>query len=246
MRSGIMQATVKHRSVLTLDPRTKLFLFVLLCIFTLGSAGGEAAVRLIPVLNFAPLLFLMASGKWGGSVLYATLYTISYLLETQVLPVASGAAYMTGLIFCGAVSHFMPCIMMGYFVISTITISEFVAAFERMHVPQTFTIPLSVMFRFFPTVKEEFDSINDAMRMRGMRFGKGNIRKMIEYRLIPLLICSVKIGEELSAASLTRGLGTPVKRTNVCKIGFGIMDYLMFAVGIGFIGAVVWLDIVGK
>ena len=241
-----MNATIKHRSILTLDPRTKLFLLVLLCVFELGSVGGEAAVRLIPILNFVPLLFLAASGKWSGSMLYATLYTISYLLETQVLDVIDGAAYIVILIFCGAVSHFMPCIMMGYFVISTITISEFVAAFERMHVPQTFTIPLSVMFRFFPTVKEEFDSINDAMRMRGMRFGKGSIRKMIEYRLIPLLICSVKIGEELSAASLTRGLGTPVKRTNVCKIGFSIMDYLLFIIGIGFIGAVIWLDVVGK
>ena len=69
----------------------------------------------------------------------------------------------------------MPCIMMGYFVISTITVSEFVAALEKLHIPQTITIPLSVMFRFFPTVLEEFNAINDAMRMRGIRFGGGHV-----------------------------------------------------------------------
>ena len=51
---------------------------------------------------------------------------------------------------------------------------------------------------------------------------------MIEYRLIPMMTCSVKIGQELSAASLTRGLGGPTKRTNICKIGFGVWDIVTF------------------
>ena len=48
--------------------------------------------------------------------------------------------------------------------------------------------------------------------------------KILEYRFIPMMICSVKIGEELSAAALTRGLGMPVKRTNICEIGFHKAD----------------------
>lgn len=245
MQNGFMRATKGNRSVLALDPRTKLFLLILLCIFSLGGAGGAAATQLTPVLTLAPFLFLLASAKWGGAFLYATLYTISHLLEIEVLPVISGVPYISILLFCGAVSHFMPCIMMGYFVISTITVSEFVAALERSHIPQTITIPLSVMFRFFPTVMEEFNAINDAMRMRGIRFGGGHVGRIVEYRLIPLLICSVKIGEELSAASLTRGLGTPVKRTNICEIGFGFWDYLFFILSFIFICCVIWLDVIG-
>ena len=38
------------------------------------------------------------------------------------------------------------------------------------------------------------------------------------------MVCSVNIGSELSAAALTRGLGTKVKRTNICKIGFHAQD----------------------
>lgn len=33
--------------------------------------------------------------------------------------------------------------------------------------------------------------------------------KMLEYRVVPLMISIAKIGEELSAAALTRGLGAP-------------------------------------
>ena len=62
--------------------------------------------------------------------------------------------------------------------------------------------------------------------MRGIRFGGRNPFLMIEYRLVPLMVSVVKIGDELSAAALTRGLGAPVKRTNVCEIGFHIQDML--------------------
>ncbi len=50
---------------------------------------------------------------------------------------------------------------------------------------------------------------------------------MIEYRLVPLMVSMVKIGDELSAAALTRGLGAPVKRTNICKIGFHVQDIVI-------------------
>ena len=49
---------------------------------------------------------------------------------------------------------------------------------------------------------------------------------MVEYRLVPLMVSVVKIGDELSAAALTRGLGAPVKRTNVCQIGFHVQDMI--------------------
>ncbi|MBQ5475603.1 MAG: hypothetical protein IIT65_13205, partial [Lachnospiraceae bacterium] len=51
--------------------------------------------------------------------------------------------------------------------------------------------------------------------------------------IIPLLFSSLTIGDELSAAAVTRGLGKPVKRTNVCKIGFGVSDYMVIFAAIG-------------
>ena len=40
---------------------------------------------------------------------------------------------------------------------------------------------------------------------------------------------SLIVGEDLSAASLTRGLGAPVRRTNICDIGFGAADVVVWA-----------------
>ena len=49
---------------------------------------------------------------------------------------------------------------------------------------------------------------------------------MVEYRLVPLIVSVVKIGDELSAAALTRGLGAPGRRTNLCRIGFHVQDLM--------------------
>lgn len=101
---------------------------------------------------------------------------------------------------------------------------------ERMHVTEKIIIPLSVIFRFFPTIKEEYQAIRDAMKMRNIRFGGKNPFLMIEYRLIPLMVSVIKIGDELSAAALTRGLGAPIRRTNVCEIGFHVQDFIAIVV----------------
>ena len=57
--------------------------------------------------------------------------------------------------------------------------------------------------------------------------GGGRAGEMLEYRLVPMMTSSVRIGEELSASALTRGLGAPRKRTNICKIGFRAQDRIL-------------------
>lgn len=66
------------------------------------------------------------------------------------------------------------------------------------------------------------------MKMRGIRLGGGKAGKMLEYRIVPMITCTAKIGEELSASALTRGLGKQKKRTNICRIGFGWADWTFF------------------
>ena len=115
----------------------------------------------------------------------------------------------------------------GGLLLSSTSVSEFIGSMERMHLTEKIVIPLSVIFRFFPTISEEYQAISDAMKMRGIRFGGKNPFLMVEYRLVPLMVSVVKIGDELSAAALTRGLGAPVKRTNVCQIGFHVQDMIV-------------------
>lgn len=61
----------------------------------------------------------------------------------------------------------LPIFMAGILLMKTTSVSEFMLSFERMHLPNKLIIPLSVMFRFIPTISEEWHSIRDAMRFSG-------------------------------------------------------------------------------
>lgn len=228
MAHTILQTTGQKKG-LTLDPRTKLLLLVTISSFVLGGMGGDKLSPAIPVLSVLPFLLLLSAKRFRSAALYGITYTAAFLAAELLLPHLSGPPQFLLLACAGILSRVIPGVVMGAYVISTTTVSEFTAAMQKLHVSEKIVIPLSVMFRFFPTVGEEFGAINAAMRMRGIRFGGGKVGKMLEYRLVPLMTCSAKIGEELSAAALTRGLGGEAKRTNVCRIGFRIQDYILIA-----------------
>ena len=211
---------------LIMDPRTKLALLITVTTFALGGAGGRRCGMLVPVLCMVPFLLLLTAKRFKTAIIGIVLFWGSSMLLTF-----ANAHDLRGLIYyiilgsCGVLGRFLPCIMMGRYLMESTTVSEFTAAMKKLHVSDNFIIPLSVMFRFFPTVVDEADSISCAMKMRGINIGGRHASKIIEYRMVPLMTCCVNIGEELSAAALTRGLGGEVKRTNICRIGFHLQDY---------------------
>ena len=53
---------------------------------------------------------------------------------------------------------------MGAYLIATTSVSDFIAAMKRMHISEKIVIPLSVIFRFFPTIGEENAAIENFNR----------------------------------------------------------------------------------
>ena len=223
MASEIL-ASQKQNAGLSFDPRTKMAGLITMVLLVLG---GSFQTEMFYIPAIAPLIIFLLSKIWKGAAIYFIVYGASiYLQEFWLVSIPGIARYLV-MIVVGLLLYFGPSIAMAYYVVTTTTVSEFIAGMERLHMPNQITIPMAVMFRFFPTVMEEWNSIGDAMKMRGIRLCGGKAGSILEYRLVPMLMCSVKIGEELSAASLTRGLGGPVKRTNICNIGIHLQDIFM-------------------
>lgn len=224
---AVLSLKFEKKAILPADPRTKLFLTVTVStiMITGGTGGFMNFVR--PCLMACPIIFLLLSKKWKAAARFTVTYAVLFALELTVLPLLTGTWNFILGAAVGIYTHMLPGFIMGYYLVSTTTVSEFVAAMERMRAPQKVVIPVSVVFRFFPTVKEEYAAIRDAMKMRGITTLRSPM-KMLEYRVVPLMISIAKIGEELSAAALTRGLGAPQKRTNICTIKFGPLDVFFF------------------
>ena len=211
-----------------LDPRTKLALVLILAVFVMGGLGGDQMRPVKTALSALPFVLLLAERQWKRFAKGAVILAAGYGM-LAAMPYLPGVLSHIAL-FCGGIlTRFVVTIVMGEYLIGTTSVSEFISAMERLHMPQAVTIPMSVMFRLFPTIGEEWRSIRRAMRMRGIHFGGANAGRILEYQLIPMMTSTVRIGEELSASALTRGLGAPVRRTNICRIGFRLQDYVLFA-----------------
>ena len=108
----------------------------------------------------------------------------------------------------GFFCRILPSVAIAAYAVKTTTVSELISGMERIHMPKEVTIPLTVMFRFFPTVFQESEAISDAMKMRGIKLGGKKSSKILEYKLIPMITCSVK-------------------RTNICQLKFNFADVVL-------------------
>jgi len=209
-----------------LDPRSKvLFMFFLatLIFFVEQQSLLNMAIVIIPIT----LLFI--NRQYRPALIYGGLFVLAAAvkLSNGVAGLPYLAAMLWGLL-SELIFRFFPIFMFGYYIIETTKPNEFIAAMSRWHVPDALIIPISVVFRFIPTLGEENRSIGSAMRMREIEFGTPkfwrNPGMILEYRIIPLMMSIAKIGEELSAAALTRGLGGLKRRTCIVELHFGTYD----------------------
>lgn len=210
-----------------LDPRTKLLLVMSISVVLLTGGYGGVMTIIRSCLAAVPLVLLVVERRYRGGFFYAAAFVLATVLQELVGAHTSGAMQVWGLMLCGFFLRLAPGVAAAYYVLKTTTVNDFVAGLERMHTPQAIVIPLAVMFRFLPTVGEEIEAISRAARMRGIRVSTNGLFASVEYRLVPLMMCSVRIGEELSAAALTRGLGAPVSRTSISCIGFHALDAIV-------------------
>lgn len=213
--------------LLHLDPRSKLLILVLFSVVVMIDVVDGPAYIVRVIMTFIPVALVCFEGKVHIGARFTVLFILASILQAYAQQHIGGIPGMLILFVCYMITQFAPTMITVWYCISTTKISEFMAAMNRMHAPQGLAISIAVMMRFFPTLVEEYRSIRDAMRMRGIQFGGGKATKMITYRLIPLLFSSISIGDELSAAAVTRGLGAPVKRTNVSEIGFHYRDIII-------------------
>lgn len=226
---------------ITFDPRGKMLLFLVACFFSMNI------ISFLPLIVFTGFiaLLLLLSGK-------VKMALGMYLVFLVGAGVSYAALQLPPSIWAGLLAAvfsffrlFMPTIIAFVLLFQTTKISEFMSAFEKIHMPYVVVIPFTVMFRFFPTVQEEWNGIRNAMSFRGIGLGARGLLlhpiRSIEHILVPLLFSCVAIMDELVAASLARGLDSDKKRTCYFELKMRAYDYLVVAITLGFATAMVLL-----
>lgn len=199
--------------------------------------GNVKASVILALVLFIGLLLVFLK-RYETAFKYVVSYCIMYGGECLLMLLPQNAICNFIIVISSVMRKFIPYFMVGSVILETTTAGMFLASMERWHIPKVFSIPFAVILRFFPSVKEEWSSITAAMKLRGIGLSVGNVlthpMQTIEYILVPLLSSSIKIGDELSAASVARGLGMERQRTSIYDVKLCIWDYMLLMMAVIF------------
>lgn len=201
------------------DLRTKLMLILVVNLFLLLSHSLIFEL----VLVFGCLLLITIDGQAKSAFHFLIAFLIMLGIGQLLTPYINGFFFTLVSFLTVALRKFLPCFILGKWILTKTEVSEFVAVMWKLRLPQTAIIPLSVVFRYFPTIKEEWASIRAAMKMRG-------IHVSLEHIMVPLLMSAVNVSEELSAAALCRGLDSPEPHTSLVQVRFRFSDVLVWCI----------------
>ena len=224
-----------------LDPRTKLFL-ILLCV--LSAVFAPNLYFQFVLVTFIGLLAAV-NGKWRYALCGIFAYALICAFTVWCMGVLTGTWRTMFVAFLGLVHKVYACGMLAGLVISTTKVGEFLSAMARLHIPKKLTIPIAVMLRYLPTIREDWRFIKDAMRLRDVSPTLWGFLKApamtVNCIYVPLLTVASKAADELSIASVTRGIENPKPRTCLVSIRMQTGDILTLILFAAFLAMeIVW------
>ena len=212
------------------DVRTLLLLDILIMVFMLISGKPEVTLSSFIVAAAVPVI----TGLYGALVCYAILFAVLFsyyqLIFHLKLPVFQSAFFSVIGILAFIVQRIIPFMLMGTVIKKQKNISEITMALERMRLPRGIILSIAVMFRYFPSIKDDFFIIIDSMKLKGLYTSKYSamlhpIRTM-EFIIVPMLFKSLRTAEELSCAALIKGIENTGKKTSYFDVRLRSVDLI--------------------
>ena len=162
--------------------------------------NGFRRTALFAPLVFAALCFIPGySAQYFMPVPLRILFSFLYIFRLLFLPYLAGS-----------------------FFLRTSDVGAILSSMDFLHIPQCISIPIAVMFRFFPAFTEEKKAIERAMKIRGIQ--TWNPMQNLLYVSIPLLIISANIAEDIAKAAECKCIENPVKKMRYNTVRLQIVD----------------------
>lgn len=209
-----------------LDPRTVLgivFIFVLL---------GMAVNKPLPshILLLICNIYLLTAKAYRECILYTVIYIFVACLMFYIHYIPNETAALMIVSLSYFVQKFSIAMMMIAFLKKKTSMPYIISAMQTMKFPNVIAIPLIVIFRYMPTLREDYGYLKDSLKIRGVR--TSGIRLLVhpirslEFIIVPLLFRSVRVAEELSTSVLLRGIENYKNRTNMYPLKFTRIDFI--------------------
>ncbi|MBF0787821.1 MULTISPECIES: energy-coupling factor transporter transmembrane component T [unclassified Streptococcus] len=182
------------------DARSK----ILLVIF----AGVTYGMHVTALERGYLLVGIAICGLLEGRIKMALVTLLGYLAVYQMSQVAMLPMWLFRFTFM--LSHIWVPLMAGHFLLLTTSAYELIHGLRKWYLPESFLLTLGVMFRFLPLIKKEVRVIQTSLKTRGIFLRKYDFflqpHRYIEYVLVPLMMSLLRSVQDLTIATLTKGL----------------------------------------
>ena len=249
--------TFLHR----LDVRTKLIWF---CSIILAAFLFEHPLFVVAILMLELLAFRISGLPTEGVkrisvilfpvlliLLLVTMFTheperfsdpfsrtvLLYLFPHQTAPLTCGGVLLGLTIVCRIVVMVLASLLLTY----TTPIDDFLQVSQRLRVPYVIAFIITTALRFIPTMEQKAMMVLDAQRSRGADLdSRGVIQRVRSFSsvLIPMIVDSIRMSENLALALINRGFGASRRMTFFDEIRMKACDYRALAMDVIFLGAV--------
>ncbi|WP_341849267.1 energy-coupling factor transporter transmembrane component T [Auritidibacter ignavus] len=224
--------TTEHASAITLgednrtiglDPRTSMVLVILASTAVMGPYGPTFV---LPALILAVAL-AVSERAWHRACVLPAIVAVAWALgwglaHAPVSPVVASAVMMADY-----TARFAVTIGVAMHLLASTSPARLNAALRSVRVPRSASVTLIVMIRFLPVVMTESAAVLDAMRLRGLTRLATVLRHpllVVERFTVPMIAASLRASEDLAAAAVLRGLGSPHRPTSLVPARLGWID----------------------
>ncbi|NYB52114.1 MAG: energy-coupling factor transporter transmembrane protein EcfT [Methanobacteriaceae archaeon] len=211
-----------------LDPRTKMGLLLGV---TLLSVYMENIILLL-TLEILLLLLAIISRTFRSMIRFLLLFFIFGLIAVVALALITGNFNYSLVSFSPFFARFGVMITAGLLFALTTSPNNLAQALEKMRFPPALSFTLTITLRYIPTLAREAAAIMNALKLRGINLTAWDIirRPSYFYRgiIIPLLIRTLKLSDEIAIAAESRGFKGGEGRSSLKTLKIGAND-LLFA-----------------
>lgn len=221
---------------LNYDPRVKLILVLLTSALAFSLGGGHSGLLLFGVVCF----FALIAGLLSTSLKFTVVYVGLFMLA-GVLPIHLSSMITFFLLRLITIAFALSILF------QTTEIAELIASLRASHIPQVIVLPLAIILRFLPSVRQDVIYIKQGMKTRGVGLTFWRVichpAQTYEGFLIPILMRLLMTANELSASAETRGISYPCKKTNYISVDFRFRDGALLTVMLGLMAVVIWTSV---
>lgn len=166
------------------------------------------------------------------SVQYVLLYSFTTFWLIMMIP--KGVMIISPMLL-GMIYKFIVPIMAAYLTFK-IPSGKLIAVFQKSSMPQNILLILVIMIRFIPTISGEIKTIKEAMKVRGLTGSKKKVffhpLRTVEYVVVPLIFRSIKVGDELAAAAIVRGVENTGKKQSYYETKMSKTDIVILTISL--------------